>query len=100
MSPLVRRAANLLREFMFQEVYLPLGRNQESDVAREMVGLLFQHFLESPEEVPPPYLRPEEDERQAIIDYISGMTDHYAIRQAELLQPGISRGVFSRVPLA
>ena len=52
MSPLVRRAANLLREFMFQEVYLPLGRNQESEVAREMVGLLFQHFLESPEQVP------------------------------------------------
>ena len=100
MNPLVRRAANLLREFMFQEVYLPLGRNQESEVAREMVGLLFQHFLESPEEVPPSYLRHEEDERQAVVDYISGMTDHYAIRQAESLQPGISSGVFSRVPLA
>ena len=42
----------------------------------------------------------EEDESQAALDYLSGMTDHYAIHQAELLQPGISRGVFSRVPLA
>ena len=100
MSPIVRRTANLLREFMFQEVYLPLGRTEESAVAREIVRLLFQHFLECPEEIPHPYFQHEEDESQAALDYLSGMTDHYAIRQAELLQPGISRGVFSRVPLA
>jgi hypothetical protein len=27
------------------------------------------------------------------------MTDHYAIRQAEKLQPGITQGVFHSVPL-
>jgi hypothetical protein len=33
------------------------------------------------------------------VDYVSGMTDHYAIRQAEKLQPGITQGVFHSVPL-
>ena len=36
---------------------------------------------------------------RAVCDYLAGMTDHYAIRLAEGLKPGISRGVFARVPL-
>jgi len=99
MSPRVRHAANLLREFMFQEVYLPLGKSEESEVAREIIRVLFRHFVEHPEQIPQAYFRHEENENQAAVDYLSGMTDHYAIRQAESLQPGISRGVFSRVPL-
>ncbi|PKB80258.1 MAG: deoxyguanosinetriphosphate triphosphohydrolase [SAR202 cluster bacterium Io17-Chloro-G9] len=99
MSPHVRRAANLLREFMFQEVYLPLGRSEEAEVAREIIRVLFQHLVEHPERIPQAYFQHEENENQAAVDYLSGMTDHFAIRQAESLLPGISRGVFSRVPL-
>ena len=99
MSPPVRHAANMLREFMFQEVYLPLGKSEEAEVAREIIRVLFQHFVKHPEQIPPAYFRHEEDENQAAVDYLSGMTDHYAIRQAEALQPGISRVVFARVPL-
>ncbi len=98
MSHDVRHAANLLREFMFHEVYLPLGETEESEVAREIIRVLFQHFVEHPEHIPPAYFRHEENENQAAVDYLSGMTDHYAIRQAEALQPGISRGVFARAP--
>jgi dGTPase len=99
MNPPVRRAANLLREFMFQEVYLPLGKTEEAEVAREIIRVLFQRFVKHPDQIPPAYFRHEENENQAAVDYLSGMTDHYAIRQAEALQPGISRGVFARVPL-
>lgn len=99
LSPAVRRAANLLREFMFEEVYLPLGKSVESEVARDIVRVLFRHFVDHPDQIPAAYFRHEESDNQAAVDYLSGMTDHYAIRQAESLQPGISRGVFSRVPL-
>ena len=99
MNPPVRRAANLLREFMFQEVYLPLGKTEEAEVAKEIIRVLFQRFVKHPDQIPPAYFRHEENENQAAVDYLSGMTDHYAIRQAEALQPGISRGVFARVPL-
>ena len=99
MSPPVRNAANMLREFMFQEVYLPLGRSEESEVAREIIRVLFRHFVAHPDQIPPAYFRHEENENQAAVDYLSGMTDHYAIRQVEALQPGISCGVFSRVLL-
>jgi dGTPase len=90
---------NQLREFMFQQVYLPLSHTQESRVAGELVGLLYHYFVNHPEEVPSVYFCHEETTRQAAVDYLAGMTDHYAIRLAERLEPGISRGVFARVPL-
>jgi dGTPase len=99
MSPEAREVMNLLREFMFQRVYLPLIDSEESKLAQEIVRLLYHHFVDHPEEVPPVYFSHEETPQQAAIDYLAGMTDHYAIRLAERLQPGISRGVFARVPL-
>jgi dGTPase len=99
MSTPVRQAMNLLREFMFQQVYLPLGRTEEAEAAREIIRLLYHHFVHHPGEIPPVYFCHEETPQEAAIDYLAGMTDHYAIRLAEGLQPGISRDVFARVPL-
>ena len=88
-----------LREFMFERVYLPLGRSAEAEAAREVVRALFLYFLSYPEEVPPPYFGPDTAPEQAAIDYLSGMTDHYAIRMAERIKPGVSRNLFGSVPL-
>ena len=100
LSPEIRQAMMLLREFMFERVYLPLGRSAESDAARDVVRVLYSHFLSNPEEVPPPYFGPDIAPEQAAVDYLSGMTDHYAIRVAERVKPGVSRALFDRVPLA
>ncbi|HLF03753.1 MAG TPA: deoxyguanosinetriphosphate triphosphohydrolase family protein [Dehalococcoidia bacterium] len=99
MSDPVREAMNLLREFMFQQVYLPLGRSQESATAQEVVTLLYHHLLDGPEQIPTVYFCHGESPQQAAVDYLAGMTDHYAIRLAERLRPGISRGAFAQVPL-
>ncbi len=99
MTARTRAAMVLLREFMFEQVYLPLGRTEEAGVAREVVRLLYHHFASNPEEVPPPYFGQGSAPGQAAVDFVAGMTDHYAIRLAERLRPGISRGVFARVPL-
>jgi len=99
LSPETRQAMMLLREFMFERVYLPLGRSAESEAARDVVRALYSHFLSNPEEVPPPYFGPNIAPEQAAVDYLSGMTDHYAIRVAERVKPGVSRGLFTRVPL-
>ena len=90
----------LLREFMFERLYLPLGRSAESEAAREVVRTLYTYFLTNPEEVPPPYFGPDATPEQAAEDYLSGMTDHYAIRLAERVKPGVSRNLFTSVPLA
>ncbi|MDP6549666.1 MAG: deoxyguanosinetriphosphate triphosphohydrolase [Dehalococcoidia bacterium] len=99
MSPKVRQAMVQLREYMFERLYLPLGQSEESEVARDMVRLLYGHFVRNPEEAPPPYFGHGATPQQASADYLAGMTDHYAIRLAERLQPGISRGAFAGVTL-
>ena len=99
MDPEAREAMVELREFMFQNIYLPMGKTTQSEVARIVVKLLYSYFAENAEEIPPPYFGPGTDPERASVDYVSGMTDHYAIRQAEKLQPGITQGEFQSVPL-
>ena len=99
MDPEAREAMMELRDYMFQNVYLPLGNTNQSEVGRDVVKLLYHYFLENAEEIPPPYFSPGADPDRAAVDYGAGMTDHYAIRQAEQLQPGITQGAFQSVPL-
>ena len=99
MDPEAREAMVELREYMFRNLYLPLGKTRQSEVGREVVKLLYYYFMENAEEIPPPYFNPGVEPDRAAVDYVAGMTDHYAIRQAEKLQPGITQGAFQSVPL-
>ncbi len=90
MGPTVRQAVNDFRAFMFKRVYVPEDVGEQGRSARAIVKLLFGYYSGNPGEIPPEYrLMAERDER-AVVDYISGMTDHYAMRGGEILQPGIS----------
>ena len=94
-----RDAMMELRDYMFQNIYLPLGNTRQSEVGRDVVNLLYHYFVTNSEEIPPPYFSPGTDPERAAVDYVAGMTDHYAIRQAEKLQSGITQNVFHNVPL-
>jgi dGTPase len=94
MSPRVRRVANILREFLFERVYIPLGRMEESQRAREVLHLLYRHFCQNPQEIPGDYWIRGEDVERVVVDYIAGMTDNFALRTAERIRPGITRGAF------
>ena len=99
MDPEARDAMMELRDYMFQNIYLPLGKTRQSEVGRDVVKLLYQYFVDNAEEIPPPYFSPGANPERAAVDYVAGMTDHYAIRQAEKLQSGITQGAFHNVPL-
>ena len=94
-----RAAMMELRNYMFQNIYLPLGNTKQSEVGRDVVKLLYSYFVDNAEEIPPPYFSPGADNDRAAVDYVAGMTDHYAIRQAEKLEPGITQGAFHSVAL-
>ena len=99
MNQETRDAMMELRDYMFQNIYLPLGNTRQSEVGRDVVNLLYHYFVTNSEEIPPPYFSPGTDPERAAVDYVAGMTDHYAIRQAEKLQSGITQNVFHNVPL-
>ncbi|MBI4233673.1 MAG: deoxyguanosinetriphosphate triphosphohydrolase [Chloroflexi bacterium] len=93
MSLRVRAALTQLREFMFERIYVPLSRGPESAKAREIVELLYHYFCQHPEGLPPEYRLRDEPVEQHVADYVAGMTDHFALIEAERIQPGISQGV-------
>ena len=90
MSPRARQAANELREFMFQRVYLPASDGELGRQAREIIRMLYRHFCAHPEEIPSEYhVRQDPAERMAV-DYVSSMTDQFALRIAEGIRPGVA----------
>jgi dGTPase len=73
----VGQAFRDLRAFMFERVYLAPPNSDEADRARGVVRALFELFSASPELVPPSV---ETDPVARVTDFVSGMTDRYALR--------------------
>ena len=86
MSEPVDEAFRELRAFMFQHVYTNPKAKAEEGKAMELIKTLYSHFLANPEEVSPffreRYHNGEAAER-VVLDYISSMTDRYAITKYE-----------------
>ena len=82
MSPEVLKAANILRQFLFERVYNRSSAKQEIERAKRAVYLLYSHFLRHENELPQELASSGSKERK-IADYIAGMTDQYALRLAE-----------------
>lgn len=84
MSPRIRAATNALREFMYQRVYLTSAAKADDGKVRLMIQMLYMHFLEHPEELPELHQRLNrergEPTARAVVDYIAGMTDRFAIK--------------------
>ena len=91
MSPEIRDAVNSLREFMFEAVYVPEDRGETGQTARRIVRLLYRFFEDGRDRIPAEY----RDGDRAATDHVASMTDHYAMRVAESIEPGISRPLTS-----
>ena len=85
MSPEVLEATNVLYRFLFDRVYDVRSAQEESQRAREVIRLLYQYFKEHEDKLPPEYHPHSDEAERGVVDYIAGMTDHYALRTAEEL---------------
>jgi dGTPase len=74
-----------MRTFMFDNVYNRTDQVEEQDKAVACVRALFSYYLDHPDEVPEEYHSAPGDLPARIADYISGMTDRYALRTYEQL---------------
>jgi dGTPase len=78
LSPEVGAAFLRLRRFMFQRVYLAPPASHEADRAGGVVRALFRWYLDRTELLPPAH---EADPVRRVTDFVSGMTDRYALRR-------------------
>lgn len=86
MSAPVWAAANVLREFMFQRVYLLEERQEEAERAKHVVRRLYAYFAERPEEIRSEFVIESDPAWRRAADYVAGMTDRYALDSAARLE--------------
>ena len=94
MRPDILEATIELRSFLFDNVYKNKKAKEEEDKAIEMLRILFEYFVKNPKEMPEVYFKNLEREtvERCVCDYISSMTDRYAIDLfRELYVPGMWR---------
>lgn len=78
----VHDAMQEFRGFMFSRVYNCQALKEERRKGEYVVQALFHYYLEHIELLPNGYLAWDDgDKTQAVVDYISGLTDNYAIDQ-------------------
>jgi dGTPase len=87
MSGEVGQAVTVLREFMFARVYGPEGEREEGKTARQVMRLLFAFYNSNRDRMP----SVTSDDGRSVVDYIAGMTDLYALRMAESIEPGVAK---------
>ena len=99
MTPTVQAATGELRAFLFENVYLNPKAKAEETKAKEVVYALFTHYVTNPDKLPSRYrsrigTAEGETVERAVADFISGMTDRYAIETyEERFVPRVWRGL-------
>lgn len=83
---------NLLRNFMFRNVYKSNSVKREEDLAKLEVVItsLYNYFLEHPKKLPEDLqiIAKEEGTNIAVKDYVAGMTDRFAVKMySEIFVP-------------
>ncbi|MGN1480379.1 deoxyguanosinetriphosphate triphosphohydrolase [Porcipelethomonas sp.] len=81
MTSPVKAAHDELRSFMFEKVYTNSIAKTEEKKAKLLVEQLYEYFKKHPENMPEEYIRicRKYDCDRAVCDYISGMSDGYAV---------------------
>jgi len=82
-----------LRDYMFENFYLPVSNSKQGKIAIKIINLLFDYYLKNYNEIPSKYLETEQEKEEKISDFICGMTDHYAIKMSEKISPGITNNL-------
>ncbi len=82
MAPEVERHYLALHDFMYATVYVDPTAKAEERKVEKLIAELYGYFMQSPGAMPGFYLQivQQEGPERAVTDYISGMTDNYAIR--------------------
>ncbi|MCR5374546.1 MAG: deoxyguanosinetriphosphate triphosphohydrolase [Lachnospiraceae bacterium] len=87
MSDGVYDATKELREFMFERVYLNKTAKAEEVQASRLVEFLFDYFMSNFDKLPEKFRRFHEEDgdttERVVCDYISGMTDEFAVNLFE-----------------
>lgn len=84
-DPDILDVMNIVRDFMFETVYLGPHSTKPKERAIRVIRDLVDYFSLHPDDVPSSYKVDDADDLTRAIDYVAGMTDRYAVRTHDTL---------------
>ena len=94
MSDEMRSVVTQLRRFMFERVYHPTSRSPEGVRAYDAVALLHEYYSKHIDEIPEWMQVISIEPEYAAADFVSGMTDSFAVMALERISPGSTKGLY------
>jgi len=87
LSPQMNLAFQLFYDFMFRSVYRNIKAKGEESKVFGVIDGIFRYYIENPDELPLDYRRVSNQDgmKRVVGDYVSGMTDKYALHVYEKL---------------
>ncbi|MDR0426607.1 MAG: deoxyguanosinetriphosphate triphosphohydrolase [Clostridiales bacterium] len=82
-SPLFEDKIGALREFVFERVYRSKVAKAEEQKAIDMIKFLYGYFFRNKDKLPADLIGMESSTEQKVCDYISMMTDRFAVKLFE-----------------
>ena len=84
-----------LRNFMFKNVYLLVSDSKPAKSAMKIIDLIFDFLVANPKNIPKNLMNIcQGNIEKAAIDYITGMTDDFALRFSEKFDKSLASDVF------
>lgn len=81
MSLQIYQAMENLKAFLFRRVYIDSRAKEEENKAIELLRSLYRYYLNNPQDLPREYRKGKEDLSVRVVDYIAGMSDHFAFKE-------------------
>lgn len=83
----VKKEMMSLREFLFENVYKNPAAKGEESKAMGIIESLYNYFTDNPKSLPDEFYKSSQEEgiHRAVLDYIAGMTDGFAVRTYQTL---------------
>ena len=94
MSDEMRDVTTQLRNFMFEHVYHPTSASPVGIRARDAVRTLHDYYTVNVEDIPQWMRVISIEPEYAAADFVSGMTDSFAVMALERISPGSSEGLY------
>jgi dGTPase len=90
MAPDLLEVMNELRDFMFERVYLSGANQAQNRPAIGVIRRLVDYHVDHPDEIPTTYRDNAADVVTQVVDYVSGMTDRFALATHDrLFRPSV-----------
>ena len=92
MSPDFQESSKLLRDYMFENVYVGSVAKKEESKAELMIEKLVLYFMEKPDKLPFDTQTAIETDgiERTVLDYVAGMSDRYAVKKFQEIYVPVS----------